>query len=71
VCERDTAGNRTLHYDQYCMLLLLYFFKPIVTSLRGLLQANLCAYQSSHISQQVSTHAQDIGHNSFNGEPAA
>jgi len=53
------------------MLLLLYFFKPIVTSLRGLLQANLCATQSSHISQQVSTHAQDIGHNSFNGEPEA
>ena len=20
-CDRDTAGNRTLHYDQYCMLL--------------------------------------------------
>ena len=23
-CERDRAGNRELHYDQYCMLLLLY-----------------------------------------------
>ena len=39
-CDRDTAGNRTLHYDQYCMLLLLYFFNPIVTSLRGLQQAS-------------------------------
>jgi len=30
-CERDRAGNRTLHYDQYCMLLLLYLlFNPIV-----------------------------------------
>ncbi len=38
--ERDTAGNRTLHYDQYCMLMLLYFFNPIVTSLRGLQQAS-------------------------------
>ena len=34
-CARDRAGNRTLHYDQYCMLLLLYLFNPIVTSLRG------------------------------------
>ena len=33
-CERDRAGNRQLHYDQYCMLLLLYLFSPIVTSLR-------------------------------------
>ena len=39
-CDRDTAGNRTLHYDQYCMLMLLYFFNPIVTSLRGLQQAS-------------------------------
>ena len=39
-CHRDTAGNRTLHYDQYCMLMLLYFFNPIVTSLRGLQQAS-------------------------------
>ncbi len=34
-CDRDTAGNRNLHYDQYCMLILLYLFNPIVTSLRG------------------------------------
>ena len=39
-CDRDTAGNRTLHYDQYCMLMLLYFVNPIVTSLRGLQQAS-------------------------------
>lgn len=38
-CERDQAGNRELHYDQYCMLLLLYLFNPIVTSLRGIQQA--------------------------------
>jgi hypothetical protein len=39
-CERDTACNRELHYDQYCMLLLLYLFNPIVTSLRGIQQAS-------------------------------
>lgn len=38
-CERDQAGNRKLHYDQYCMLILLYFFNPVVTSLRSLQQA--------------------------------
>ena len=39
-CERDRAGNRRLHYDQYTMLLLLYLFNPIVTSLRGIQQAS-------------------------------
>lgn len=39
-CERDQAGNRQLHFDQYCMLVLLYLFNPIVTSLRGIQQAS-------------------------------
>jgi hypothetical protein len=39
-CQRDRAGNRTLHYDQYGMLMLLYLFNPIVTSLRGIQQAS-------------------------------
>jgi len=39
-CARDRAGNRRLHYDQYCLLILLYLFNPIVTSLRGLQQAS-------------------------------
>ena len=39
-CQRDRAGNRDLHYDQYCMLLLLFLFNPIVTSLRGVQQAS-------------------------------
>ncbi len=38
-CTRDIAGNRKLHYDQYTALILLYFFNPIVTSLRGIQQA--------------------------------
>ena len=36
--EWDRAGNRQLFYDQYASLLLLYFFHPAVTSLRGLQQ---------------------------------
>lgn len=39
-CDRDRAGNRRLHYDQYTALILLYFFNPIVTSLRGIQQAS-------------------------------
>ena len=37
---RDIAGNRTLHYDQYCCLILLYLFNPIVSSLRSIQQAS-------------------------------
>lgn len=39
-CERDRADNRELHYDQYCMLVLLYLFNPIVSSMRGIQQAS-------------------------------
>lgn len=39
-CERDHAGNRTLHMDQYMSLLLLYMFNPICTSLRAMQQAS-------------------------------
>jgi hypothetical protein len=39
-CQRDSAGNRALHYDQYCMLILLFLFNPIITSLRSLQQAS-------------------------------
>lgn len=42
-CARDRAGNRQLHYDQYCLLILLFLFNPIVTSLRGLQQASALA----------------------------
>ncbi len=38
--EGDRAGNRKLFFDQYGSLLLLYFFNPIVSSLRGLQQAS-------------------------------
>ncbi|KKL24064.1 hypothetical protein LCGC14_2419070, partial [marine sediment metagenome] len=39
-CQRDRAGNRTLHMDQYMSLLLLYMFNPICTSLRAVQQAS-------------------------------
>lgn len=39
-CSRDKADNRTLHYDQYCMLVLLYVLNPTVSSLRALSQAS-------------------------------
>ena len=39
-CQRDKAGNRKLHMDQYVSLLLLYMFNPICTSLRALQQAS-------------------------------
>jgi hypothetical protein len=39
-CERDKAGNRTLHFDQYTMLLLLFLFNPVVRSLRAIQQAS-------------------------------
>ncbi len=39
-CDRDRAGNRKLHMDQYCTLLLLFLFNPTVTSLRALQQAS-------------------------------
>jgi hypothetical protein len=32
--------KRKLHYDEYCAYLLLYFFTPILTSMRGLQQAS-------------------------------
>ena len=38
--QRDQAGNRILFFDQYIALQLLFFFNPIVTSMRGLVQAS-------------------------------
>jgi hypothetical protein len=38
--ERDRAGNRSLHFDQYCALVLLMLFNPTMRSLRSLQQAS-------------------------------
>src|SRR5262249_7913372 len=42
-CAVDPAGNRSFFFDQYLSLLLLYFFTPTLTSLRGLQQASTLA----------------------------
>jgi len=39
-CQRDRAGNRKLHMDQYLSLILLYMFNPICSSLRSIQQAS-------------------------------
>lgn len=39
-CQRDKAGNRKLHYDQYCLLVLLSLFSPVLGSLRAIQQAS-------------------------------
>jgi len=38
--QRDKANNRLLHMDQYCTLILLWLYSPIVDSLRGLQQTS-------------------------------
>ena len=40
-CEGDTAGNRRLHMDQYCRLVLLFLFNPQCDSLHAIQQASL------------------------------
>jgi Transposase DDE domain len=35
-CDRDKAGNRELHFDDYVLLVLLYLFNPMIDSLRTL-----------------------------------
>src|SRR5687767_1136689 len=34
--DRDHAGNRRLFFDQYCKLVLLYLFNPLIGSMRML-----------------------------------
>lgn len=38
--ERDKAGNRKLHMDHYCLLVLMWLYNPVIDSLRGLQQAS-------------------------------
>ena len=39
-CQRDKVANRRLHCDEYCLLLLVFLFSSVVTSLRPLQQAS-------------------------------
>lgn len=38
-CQRDTAHNRQLHFDQYAALVMLYLFNPLLGSMRALQHA--------------------------------
>jgi hypothetical protein len=38
-CERDKAHNRQLFFDDYCKLVLLYVWNPMIESVRDLQQA--------------------------------
>lgn len=38
--QRDKAGNRSLHFDQYCALVLLMLFNPAIRSLRSIQQSS-------------------------------
>jgi hypothetical protein len=35
-CERDTADNRELHFNDYVMLVLIYLYNPMIDSMRTL-----------------------------------
>ena len=49
--------NRILHYDQYLSLLLLYFFNPVVTSLRGIQFAS----QLERVQKQLGVERASLG----------
>jgi hypothetical protein len=67
---RDKAGNRELFYDQYAALLLLYFFNPILSSLRGIQQASeLDKVQKILGVQRVSLGALSEATGVFSAEP--
>src|SRR5580692_6699845 len=38
--QRDRAGNRSLHFDHYCALVLLMLFNPTMRSLRSIQRAS-------------------------------
>jgi hypothetical protein len=39
-CDRDKAGNRQLHFDDYVILVLLYLMNPLIDSMRTLQQVS-------------------------------
>jgi hypothetical protein len=56
-CARDKAGNRTLHFDQYCSLILLALFNPLSRSLRALSQAS----QLQKVQEQLGVKRASLG----------
>jgi hypothetical protein len=55
--DRDRAGNRILHLDQYCALILLYYFNPVLTSLRAIQQAS----QLAKVQRLLGCHRASLG----------
>jgi len=51
-CERDKAGNRELHFDEYVTLVLLALFNPIIDSVRALQQASAIEKVSEQLGVQ-------------------
>jgi hypothetical protein len=39
-CARDKAGNRNLHFDEYCLFILLAMFNPLARTVRALQRAS-------------------------------
>jgi hypothetical protein len=39
-CARDKAGNRNLHFDEYCLFVLLAMFNPLARTVRALQRAS-------------------------------
>lgn len=56
-CGRDRAHNRKLHYDQYCMLVLLFLFNPAIKSLRCLQQAS----ELKHVQRRLGCPRMSLG----------
>ncbi len=56
-CARDKAGNRTLHFDEYCSLLLLALFNPVLTSLRAVQQAS----ELAKVQEKLGCHRTSLG----------
>jgi hypothetical protein len=62
--DRDRSGNRELFFDQYCKLVLLYLFNPLISSMR-MLQESL---QLSSAARAVGVKRFSLG--SFSEAPA-
>jgi hypothetical protein len=56
-CDRDAAGNRQLHFDEYVTLVLLYLMNPLIDSVRGLQKASAI----DKVSQQLGVKRFSLG----------
>lgn len=53
-CQRDKAGNRKFHYDQYCLLILFSYFDPSSRSARSLVRNSKVAKLQKRLGAGVS-----------------